>query len=362
LCPELFLNTLSRGVVSNLAGEENALVLTDARCLPGTEGGAAFVPSPAGPRAVAVIAASLCWKGAEWVGLTLLCSLAAILRSSAAVLGEAGIAVPPVPAWVAAVPASSGRDPLGWTALVECGATWGSGVLLAPRMLLTCRHVVEARAPLRVTPAAGPGQDAAALWGRVVFATDESSPFDVAVVELEESVPGFVPPCLASTFLPGEEVSVVGFGALGRACGPSVTAGILSAVLAVAGRPVMLQTTCAVHGGSSGGPLVSSRGGCLMGEPGLSPWVSRECPPAGPTDVGVARSLPGIVASNTRDTGAGATYPHLNFCIPISVLQPLVARYRRTGDPSAFAGLNRAGDGVRAAWQLQQRPGPPSKL
>lgn len=155
---------------------------------------------------------------------------------------------------------------------------------------------------------------------------------------------------------------MVGFGALGRACGPSVTAGILSAVLAVAGRPVMLQTTCAVHGGSSGGPLVSSRSGCLMGEPGLSPWVSHGCPHAGPTDVGVAPSPPGIVASNTRDTGAGATYPHLNFCIPISVLQPLVARYRRTGDPAAFAELNRAAEGVRAAWQLQQRPGPPSKL
>ncbi|NXU60786.1 TYSD1 protease, partial [Horornis vulcanius] len=361
LCPELFLNTLSRGVVSNLAGEENALVLTDARCLPGTEGGAAFVPSPDGPRVVAVIAASFCWKGAEWVGLTLLCSLAAILRSSAGVLGEAGIVVPPVPAWVAAVPASGGQDPLGWTVLVECGATWGSGVLLAPRMLLTCRHVVEARTPLHVTPAAGPGQDAAVLRGRVVFATEESSPFDVAVVELEESVPGFVPPCLADTFLPGkqggntvcwvwgclapvhpppaspipgEEVSVVGFGALGQACGPSVTAGVLSAVVAVAGRPVMLQTTCAVHGGSSGGPLVSSRSGCLMG----------------------------IVASNTRDTGAGATYPHLNFCVPITVLQPLVARYRRTGDPDAFAELNRVGEGVRAAWQLQQRPGPPSKL
>ncbi|NWY40041.1 TYSD1 protease, partial [Sylvia atricapilla] len=358
LCPELFLNTLSRGVVSNLVGEENALVLTDARCLPGTEGGAAFVPSPAGPRVVAVIAASFCWKGAEWVGLTLLCSLAAILRSSADVLGEAGIVVPPVPAWVAAMPASSGQDPVGWTALVECGATWGSGVLLAPRMLLTCRHVVGARAPLHVTLAAGPGQDAAVFRGRVVFATEESSPFDVAVVELEESVPGFVPPCLADTFhpgkhwgtrgvgvgtpvhpppvspIPGEEVTVVGFGALGQACGPSVTAGVLSAVVAVAGRPVMLQTTCAVHGGSSGGPLVSSRSGCLMG----------------------------IVASNTRDTGAGATYPHLNFCIPITVVQPLVARYRRTGDPAAFAGLNRVGDGVQATWQLQQRPGPPSKL
>ncbi|XP_074965651.1 peroxisomal leader peptide-processing protease isoform X2 [Phalacrocorax aristotelis] len=328
LCPDLFLNTLSRGVVSNLAGEENALILTDARCLPGTEGGGAFLPSPAGSRLVAVIAASFCWKGAEWVGLTLLCSLAAILHSSASVLDEAGIAMPPALGRVAAVQAGVGQDPLAWAALVECGAAWGSGVLLAPRLLLTCRHVVEAGGPLRVTPAPGPGR------GRVVFATEESSPFDVAVVELEESVPGFVPPRLADTFLAGEEVSVVGFGALGRACGPSVTAGVLSAVVVVAGRPVMLQTTCAVHGGSSGGPLISSRSGRLLG----------------------------IVASNTRDTGVGATYPHLNFCVPITVLQPPIARYHHTGDPSAFTTLNRAGEGVRAAWRLQRQPGPPSKL
>ncbi|KAM9011812.1 peroxisomal leader peptide-processing protease [Ara ararauna] len=334
LCPDLFLNTLSRGVVSNLAGEENALILTDARCLPGTEGGGVFLPSPDGSRLVAVIAASFCWKGAEWVGLTLLCSLAAILRSSASVLGEAGVVVPPVPGRVSAVPAGGGQDPLGWVALVECGSAWGSGVLLAPRLLLTCRHVVEAGAPLRVTPAPGPGRAGTTLSGRVVFTTEEASPFDVAVVELEESMPSFIPPCPADTFLPGEEVSVVGFGALGRACGPSVTVGVLSAVVAVAGRPVMLQTTCAVHGGSSGGPLVSSRSGRLLG----------------------------IVASNTRDTGAGSTYPHLNFCIPITILQPPIAHYRRTGDPAAFAGLNRAGEGVRAAWRLQQQPGPPSKL
>ncbi|XP_061857670.1 peroxisomal leader peptide-processing protease [Colius striatus] len=332
LCPDLFLNTLSRGVVSNLAGERNALILTDARCLPGTEGGGAFVPAPAGPRLVAVIAASFCWKGAEWVGLTLLCSLAAILRSSAGVLGEAGVAVPPVLA--AAARAGGGRDALGWVALVECGAAWGSGVLLAPRLLLTCRHVVEARGLLRVTAAPGPSRPAAVLGGRVVFTTEESSPFDVAVVELQESVPGFVPPCPADAFLPGEEVSVVGFGALGPVCGPSVTAGVLSAVVAVAGRPVMLQTTCAVHGGSSGGPLVASRSGRLLG----------------------------IVASNTRDTAAGATYPHLNFCIPITVLQPPIMRYRCTGNPSALAVLNQAGEGVRAAWRLQRQTGPTSKL
>ncbi|NWI67620.1 TYSD1 protease, partial [Todus mexicanus] len=335
LCPDLFLNTLSRGVVSNVAGEENALVLTDARCLPGTEGGGAFLLSPAGPCLVAIIVAAFCWKGAEWVGLTLLCSLTAILRSSADILDEAGIMVPPVPGRVVAVGAGGGQDPLGWVVLVECGATWGSGVLLAPRLLLTCQHVVEASFPLSVRLAPCPGRATTIFKGRVVFTTEESSPFDVAVVQLEESIPGFLPPCLADTFLPGKRVvSVVGFGALGRACGPSVTAGVLSAVVAVAGHPVMLQTTCAVHSGSSGGPLISSRSGHLLG----------------------------IVASNTRDTSAGSTYPHLNFCIPITVLQPAVACYHHTGDPSAFAVLNQAGKEVWAVWRLQRQPRPPSKL
>lgn len=64
-------------------------------------------------------------------------------------------------------------------------------------------------------------------------------------------------------FLAGEAVSVVGFGVFGQACGPSVTSGILSAVVQVDDTPVMLQTTCAVHGGSSGGPLFSCSGDLL---------------------------------------------------------------------------------------------------
>lgn len=63
----------------------------------------------------------------------------------------------------------------------------------------------------------------------------------------------------------GEAVTVVGFGVFGQACGPSVTSGILSAVVQVDDTPVMLQTTCAVHGGSSGGPLFSTCSGNLLG-------------------------------------------------------------------------------------------------
>lgn len=43
----------------------------------------------------------------------------------------------------------------------------------------------------------------------MVFAAEQSSPFDVAVVTLEESVPGFVPPRPADTFLPGQQPGAV---------------------------------------------------------------------------------------------------------------------------------------------------------
>ncbi|NWJ04169.1 TYSD1 protease, partial [Crypturellus undulatus] len=325
LRPALFLNALSAGVLSNAAG---ALLLTDARCLPGTEGAGVFTDG-AQPRLVAAVVAPLCGDNGDSLGLTLLCSLDTILEAAATVLERNRVPRPPPPLEEEQEEAPAPPR----AALVQCGPAWGSGVLLGPRLLLTCRHVVQPGATVdaALQHDASPRavhRGAAALGGHVVFVTNEESPFDVAVVELERSVPGFVPPRLASRFCPGEAVHVESYGLLGSACGPSVTAGVLSAVLAVAGRPVMLQTTCAVHSGSSGGPVFSTRTGQLLG----------------------------IVASNTRDTSVGATYPHLNFSVPITVLQPAVARYVRTGDAAALAVLNRASAGVRELWRLQQPP------
>ncbi|ERE87211.1 peroxisomal leader peptide-processing protease-like protein [Cricetulus griseus] len=175
-----------------------------------------------------------------------------------------------------------------------------------------------------------------AIWGRVVFATQETSPYDIAVVSLEEDLNGVPMPVPAEHFHEGEPVSVVGFGVFGQACGPSVTSGILSAVVHVDDTPVMLQTTCAVHGGSSGGPLFSTRSGDLLG----------------------------IIASNTRDNNTGATYPHLNFSIPITVLQPALKQYSQTGDLCGLQELDLATEPVKVVWRLQ-RPlpeAPRSKL
>uniref|UniRef100_A0A8D0MJV2 Peroxisomal leader peptide-processing protease n=1 Tax=Sus scrofa TaxID=9823 RepID=A0A8D0MJV2_PIG len=337
-CPDIFLNTLSRGVLSNSAGP---LLLTDARCLPGTEGGGVFAARPAGTL-VALVAAPLCWKAREWVGLTLLCAAAPLLCAARDALCHLH---PGTDALAAFLPQEMGapwdrplRDPgPPWAAaavLVECGSVWGSGVAVAPRLVVTCRHVAPREAAgvlVRSTTPKG-----AIIWGHVVFATQETSPYDIAVVSLEEDLEGVPIPVPAEDFHEGEAVTVVGFGVFGQACGPSVTSGILSAVVQVDDTPVMLQTTCAVHGGSSGGPLFSTCSGNLLG----------------------------IIASNTRDNNTGATYPHLNFSIPITVLQPALQRYHQTGDLGGLRQLDRATEPVRVVWRLQQpqTEAPRSKL
>ncbi|XP_034519479.1 peroxisomal leader peptide-processing protease [Ailuropoda melanoleuca] len=230
------------------------------------------------------------------------------------------------------------RDPgPPWAAaavLVECGTVWGSGVAVAPRLVVTCRHVAPREAARVLVRYTSP--KSATIWGRVVFATQETSPYDIAVVSLDEDLHGVPLPVLAERFHEGEAVSVVGFGVFGQACGPSVTSGILSAVVRVGDTPAMLQTTCAVHAGSSGGPLFSSRTGDLLG----------------------------IVASNTRDNDTGATYPHLNFSVPITVLQPGLRWYRQTGDLGGLRELDSATEPEKVVWRLQ-RPlteAPRSKL
>ena len=58
----------------------------------------------------------------------------------------------------------------------------------------------------------------------------------------------------------------MGYGGLGKSCGPSLTGGILSKAVNWDRTPVMLQTTCAVQAGASGGAVVRKHSGELLGK------------------------------------------------------------------------------------------------
>ncbi|MBN3284229.1 TYSD1 protease, partial [Polyodon spathula] len=326
LCPDIFMNTLSKGIVSNLAGEGNAVILTDARCLPGTEGGGLFLKKGGHFYLVGLIVSPLYWKATEWIGLTLVCSVGHIFRNMRRFVTEhdpflKGIWPPMLMDRTLKIQFALNHPSV---VLVECGQFWGSGVMINSRLMLTCRHVLNEAT--RVTVKSNiTSESFLSVVGEVIFSTKKYSAYDIAVVQLQTDFPGNSVSALTSSFSPGEDVLLVGFGAFGQSCGPSVTSGILSRVITCESRPVMLQTTCAVHAGASGGAVLRAETGELLG----------------------------IVCSNTRDTAAGVTYPHLNFSIPVTVLQPLLNKYTLTEDGGVFEELDRASDVVRDVWRLQ---------
>uniref|UniRef100_A0A9J7ZBK6 Peroxisomal leader peptide-processing protease n=1 Tax=Cyprinus carpio carpio TaxID=630221 RepID=A0A9J7ZBK6_CYPCA len=330
LCPDLFMNTISKGIVSNLAGGENALILTDARCLPGTEGGGVFVSKGGRSYLVGLIVSPLCWKSDEWIGLTLVCSVHLILKNmlhagaiQESLLEESSQLITGSLQAPLTANRRSGSELSTGVALIETGQLWGSGVLLNQNLVLTCRHVVNEKSVLTVR--VNFGGRFHTVSGKVLYSSVPSSPFDIAVVELQEPLANSVNTQFTTYFRPGEDGLVVGYGALGSSCGPSLTSGILSRVITHQSQPVMLQTTCAVQSGASGGAVVRSATGELLG----------------------------IVSSNTRDFAAKVTYPHLNFSIPVTVLEPLLRRFAQTGDAAVFKALDSAEDDVKKIWRLQ---------
>ncbi|XP_075466883.1 peroxisomal leader peptide-processing protease [Ascaphus truei] len=343
--PDIFLNTISKGVISNVAGDRNVILLTDARCLPGSEGGGIYSVKGDGVCLVGIIVAPLCWKTNEWVGLTLACAVSHILENISKAFGRTSQSVKRdllALKLVDPIVTDLKRDPVptkqlvAAVVLVDSGQVWGSGVLVNPKVVLTCRHVVRDASKVLVKIRHPTANKNHVATGHVVFATHETSPYDIAVVELEDPLLRIPEPVLASGYCTGEDVCVMGYGAFGERCGPSVTSGVLSVVISVGDAPVMLQTTCAVHGGSSGGPVFADNSGELLG----------------------------IVASNTRDNSVGATYPHLNFSIPITVFREALQRYSQFGDLRGFQELNKVGNAVRDVWRLQRKPEKclPSKL
>lgn len=332
LCLDLFTSTLSRGIISNLTGQENAIILTDARCLPGTEGGGLFLLKSAEKvTLIGLVVSPFGWKATEWIGLSLVCSVHLIFKHVIkCARPESPLQDMALREKISMVTTAEGQSLVQHptVCLVDSGQFWGSGVLVAPQLALTCRHVVNGKAMVTLKFR---GKDKFNdVSGDVLFSTQESSPYDLAVVKLRDRVEEAVVPQRSHCFHTGEPVLVVGYGAMGRSCGPSLTSGVLSkSISAKEHRPVMLQTTCAVQAGTSGGAVVRPHSGELLG----------------------------IVSSNTKDFATNVIYPHLNFSVPVSVFNNMLEMFNQTEDVSVFKDLDTVDEDVRRVWRLQMPSG-----
>lgn len=334
LKPDIFMNSVSRGVVSNIAGSKGCLLLTDARCIWGGEGSPlyTFNTDDSGSQArflTAVIISSLCWKNEEWVGFCLACDVAAILHSIPPHLfhfhnGLADL----ISTSTSSVQITKGSFTQSVeVVLVKMGPTWGSGVVInrQPTVILTCSHVIKEsyRYPVQIKKS---GEQDLETVKVVHQQLPLRYPFDLAVLWQ----PGVRADseCRPTVSVPreGMEVLVIGHALFDPELNlhPSVTMGVISKVICVNKLPVMIQTTCAVHPGASGGALVDTRG-----------------------------HLIGIVVCNARDTSTSASFPHVNMSIPLCTVWPLIEKFLDKQETHQLKALTIRNKTVNAIWSLE---------
>ena len=359
--PMHFAHGVVSGAISAAYGEAESVLLVDARALPGMEGaplcdesgallgmlvpplrlrdGSAEIPLAARSgslrNALAAVLAPLEAeeKHDDGDGDGVLASGVELRRVSAPVVKAASAAV------VLCQSASGG---------------WASGVSVGPGIVLTVSHLFPPAAP----DASGELPTAAVRYGdgtwaraRAMYvagypfnggredADDSLPPLDVAVLVLEDTPPPpartTLAPCTEHVG-PGTPVAVVGHPLFGPSVqlAPTVSMGVITRTIPMDDddSAAMLQTSAAVHAGSSGGAVVDAQG-----------------------------RLVALMTSNATHT-RGGTLPHLNFAIPVaSLLLPAwraaVAHRKgdvrqRTAQLAQLAGHGPAESRVKAARRI----------
>ncbi|KAK4399137.1 Glyoxysomal processing protease, glyoxysomal [Sesamum angolense] len=178
------------------------------------------------------------------------------------------------------------------------------------------------------------------MWtdARVVYIS--KGPLDIALLQLE-TVPDQLCPIIMDVGrpLPGSKAYVIGHGLFGPRCDflPSVCVGVIARVIEATRSlqpttscglnscqqfPAMLETTAAVHPGSSGGAVVNSDG-CMIG----------------------------LVTSNAKH-GGGTVIPHLNFSIPCAALEPIFKFSKDMKDLLLLEELDKPNEHLSSVWAL----------
>ncbi|XP_011310186.1 peroxisomal leader peptide-processing protease [Fopius arisanus] len=326
----VFIDSISRGIVSNALGTHDCVMLTDANAVPGCEGGPVYVITTNGSKLLCgMVIASLSWCRGEWVDYTLVARLFPCLMNllnkheniENSVSSHADVH-------------SSLTEWLDKSVvLVRCGAEWGSGIILdrPTGTILTCSHVVK-EAPERrvrvVFPSSSNGKSSlsiSSVWAKLVYRTARGQAYDVAILIVDTQV---MDPTLRSLKIAdreaenGEPVVSAGYPFFSSTL-PTITRGNISRASAC-----MLQTTCCVQSGASGGPIVRATTGELLG-----------------------MVVCNIITSRTL-------YPRLNMAVPMAAIKQSIGDYIKTQRVEALSALTNQEAAVCDAWNFHL----PSKI
>ncbi|XP_067002619.2 peroxisomal leader peptide-processing protease [Anabrus simplex] len=313
---QFFFDSWSNGVVSSIGGPQGCVLLTDARSAPGSEGGV-IIRQGFGAGLVGLVLSSLCWWRGEWVGFTLGAVLQPVLwqlRAGNLAPNSSLLTLP------SGIPANVDNG----VVLVRCGGTWGSGVVLDvdDGIVLTCSHVLRQafRSPITIY------HQNRTFKGEMVHRTRDGVPFDVGIVKvgpnshLKKITLAETPP------VKGEPVLAAGFPLISDVENPFllpvVTRGHVSHV-----APTMVQTTCCIQSGASGGAILRPSGELLA-----------------------------LVVCNARDQTSNAIYPHINLCVQVAAVISVLRRYLLSKDPAVLRDLECKDVEIQRLWALKLTP------
>ncbi|KAK5648971.1 hypothetical protein RI129_003863 [Pyrocoelia pectoralis] len=315
-----FLNSYSQGVISNIFGEHNCLLLTDCSSTPGSEGSPVFIKTRYKQRFIfAIVLSCLNWWKGEWVGLTLAANLVPLLRELIPPSYQNINAPKPNPTFA--------TDELQLLATltksivqIVSGSLWGTGVLLdkTKGIFITNSHVIESHAEVFV------------YWRTleikvsVLHRTPDFEPFDLAILKANprdlqklEITPATLSPAPAEK---GDFIYAVGYPLFPRnlMMRPSITKGSVSMV-----QEYVVKTTATVLPGSSGGAIFNNKGNLIA-----------------------------ITVSNTKMDEVGVVYPRVNLAVPILIISEIVRLFLQNGDPKILMRLHSSDLSVRQQWDF----------
>lgn len=349
LSPEVFLNSISRGVISNCFGINNVHLLTDARCISGSPGGVMCSVEKDGQRfPIGIVVSPFCWKERYWVGLTLVCSLSEILRHLffSKFWSNGTFSKIRETYHLTALPVSI--TPSSFSFLQETDLNKdmkvsmvtrilpnvcriisrlgnGSGIVFQADLVITCRHVIgnDKKVSLKLYNESE-WRDAV-----VQYATPKDDPLDIAVLSLEdpsdEPLEKIVPMETAQA-VEGMCIYAIGH-ALFSSCfdsSPSITSGTVSRLVCHDGKPILIQSSCALYPGSSGGPLVDDKGRL----------------------VSISRS--NVIMLNEN--------PHVSLSIPMEIVMPILQEYLQTKNVDVLKKLWFQNADSKRLWELKSLP------
>ncbi|KAF9289435.1 hypothetical protein BGZ68_009344 [Mortierella alpina] len=333
IAPSVLINNISQGVVANIIHphraarrvdeQANSLILTDAKFLPGMEGGAVSWDETGELAGLSML--PIRRRDGEPVDISLVIPAACLITAISPYITLPQ--QPLLPKHIMSLNSTALMHARQSVVMVQVGQTWASGVVISKNgHILTNAHVFTSfldNISNRTWPNLRSGVSL-----RVRIDSPQQQIPETCVLN------GFLP------FLPlrtkddisrtkpvarGTPLFAIGHGIFGPSSGilPLITSGICSKVVTYSNQPVMLLSSVPVHRGNSGGVLVNTEGHFV-----------------------------GLVTGNGK-TSTGRTITHLNFAIPLEAMTAEVNAYLIDEDRKWLDRLNTPPTRIDDIWSLR---------